>query len=73
MSEHVDVIVLGAGLSGIGAACRLRTEQVLTVVQLVAGPVLGHHAGQPQAVGRQTVSAPADAAQAFDDQGIAHG
>ena len=24
--EHVDVLVLGAGLSGIGAACRLRTE-----------------------------------------------
>ena len=24
--EHVDVIVVGAGLSGIGAACRLRTE-----------------------------------------------
>jgi cation diffusion facilitator CzcD-associated flavoprotein CzcO len=26
MSEHVDVLVIGAGLSGIGAACRLRTE-----------------------------------------------
>ncbi|MFC4786025.1 flavin-containing monooxygenase [Nocardioides sp. MAHUQ-72] len=24
--EHVDVLVVGAGLSGIGAACRLRTE-----------------------------------------------
>ncbi|MBZ5738061.1 flavin-containing monooxygenase [Nocardioides mangrovi] len=26
MTEHVDVLVVGAGLSGIGAACRLRTE-----------------------------------------------
>jgi monooxygenase len=26
MSEHVDVLIIGAGLSGIGAACRLRTE-----------------------------------------------
>jgi monooxygenase len=26
MSEHVDVLIVGAGLSGIGAACRLRTE-----------------------------------------------
>ena len=25
-TEHVDVLVIGAGLSGIGAACRLRTE-----------------------------------------------
>jgi cation diffusion facilitator CzcD-associated flavoprotein CzcO len=25
-SEHVDVLVVGAGLSGIGAACRLRVE-----------------------------------------------
>src|SRR6478672_28042 len=24
--EHVDVLIIGAGLSGIGAACRLRTE-----------------------------------------------
>jgi monooxygenase len=24
--EHVDVVIIGAGLSGIGAACRLRTE-----------------------------------------------
>ncbi len=24
--EHVDVLVIGAGLSGIGAACRLRIE-----------------------------------------------
>ena len=24
--EHVDVLIVGAGLSGIGAACRLRTE-----------------------------------------------
>ncbi|HEX8292510.1 MAG TPA: NAD(P)/FAD-dependent oxidoreductase, partial [Pyrinomonadaceae bacterium] len=24
--EHVDVLVVGAGLSGIGAACHLRTE-----------------------------------------------
>ncbi|MBB3045433.1 NAD(P)-binding protein [Nocardioides sp. LMS-CY] len=26
MTEHVDVLIVGAGLSGIGAACRLRTE-----------------------------------------------
>jgi cation diffusion facilitator CzcD-associated flavoprotein CzcO len=26
MNEHVDVLIVGAGLSGIGAACRLRTE-----------------------------------------------
>ncbi|GAA1159341.1 NAD(P)/FAD-dependent oxidoreductase [Nocardioides aquiterrae] len=26
MTEHVDVLIIGAGLSGIGAACRLRTE-----------------------------------------------
>ncbi|WP_028637780.1 flavin-containing monooxygenase [Nocardioides sp. URHA0032] len=26
MSEHVDVLIIGAGLSGIGAACRLSTE-----------------------------------------------
>src|SRR3954454_8137102 len=25
-SEHVDVLIVGAGLSGIGAACRLRTD-----------------------------------------------
>lgn len=25
-AEHVDVLIVGAGLSGIGAACRLRTE-----------------------------------------------
>ncbi|WP_193612536.1 flavin-containing monooxygenase [Nocardioides lijunqiniae] len=25
-TEHVDVLVIGAGLAGIGAACRLRTE-----------------------------------------------
>src|SRR5690348_7735209 len=25
-SKHVDVLIVGAGLSGIGAACRLRTE-----------------------------------------------
>lgn len=25
-TEHVDVLIVGAGLSGIGAACRLRTE-----------------------------------------------
>jgi monooxygenase len=25
-AEHVDVLIIGAGLSGIGAACRLRTE-----------------------------------------------
>jgi monooxygenase len=25
MTEHVDVLIVGAGLSGIGAACRLRT------------------------------------------------
>ena len=25
-SEHVDVLIVGAGLSGIGAACHLRTE-----------------------------------------------
>lgn len=24
-AEHVDVLVLGAGLSGVGAACHLRT------------------------------------------------
>src|SRR3712207_2718506 len=24
--EHVDVLVVGAGLSGVGAACHLRTE-----------------------------------------------
>src|SRR5690348_17426511 len=26
MTDHVDVLIVGAGLSGIGAACRLRTE-----------------------------------------------
>ena len=26
MTEHVDVLIVGAGLSGIGAACRLRTD-----------------------------------------------
>jgi cation diffusion facilitator CzcD-associated flavoprotein CzcO len=26
MAEHVDVLIVGAGLSGIGAACRLRVE-----------------------------------------------
>jgi cation diffusion facilitator CzcD-associated flavoprotein CzcO len=26
MSEHVDVLIVGAGLSGIGAACELRTR-----------------------------------------------
>jgi monooxygenase len=26
MAEHVDVLIVGAGLSGIGAACHLRTE-----------------------------------------------
>ena len=26
MTEHVDVLIIGAGLSGIGAACRLRAE-----------------------------------------------
>ncbi len=26
MSEHVDVLIVGAGLSGIGAACQLRTR-----------------------------------------------
>jgi monooxygenase len=26
MTEHVDVLIVGAGLSGIGAACRLRAE-----------------------------------------------
>ena len=26
MSEDVDVLIVGAGLSGIGAACRLRRE-----------------------------------------------
>lgn len=26
MSEHVDVLIVGAGLSGIGAACRLRRD-----------------------------------------------
>ncbi|MCW2850935.1 MAG: dependent oxidoreductase [Nocardioides sp.] len=25
-TEHVDVLIIGAGLAGIGAACRLRTE-----------------------------------------------
>jgi len=25
-AEHVDVLIVGAGLSGIGAACRLRAE-----------------------------------------------
>ena len=24
--EHVDVLIIGAGLSGIGAACQLRTR-----------------------------------------------
>jgi monooxygenase len=24
--EHVDVLIVGAGLSGIGAACHLRAE-----------------------------------------------
>ena len=24
--EHVDVLIVGAGLSGIGAACHLRDE-----------------------------------------------
>ena len=26
IAEHVDVLIVGAGLSGIGAACRLRTR-----------------------------------------------
>ena len=26
MTEHVDVLIVGAGLSGIGAACQLRTR-----------------------------------------------
>ncbi|POX40519.1 FAD-containing monooxygenase EthA [Streptomyces sp. Ru73] len=26
LPEHLDVVIVGAGLSGIGAACRLRTE-----------------------------------------------
>jgi monooxygenase len=26
MTEHVDVLIVGAGLSGIGAACHLREE-----------------------------------------------
>jgi monooxygenase len=25
-TEHLDVLIVGAGLSGVGAACRLRTE-----------------------------------------------
>ncbi len=35
MSEHVDVLIIGAGLSGIGAACRLRTEHPLRSVAVL--------------------------------------
>ncbi len=35
MSEHVDVLVVGAGLSGIGAACRLRRDRPGTSVAIL--------------------------------------
>ncbi len=37
MSEHVDVLIIGAGLSGIGAACRLRTEHPERSVAVLEG------------------------------------
>ena len=40
--EHVDVLVIGAGLSGVGAACHLRREcPTKTVVILEARERLG--------------------------------
>jgi monooxygenase len=36
-TEHVDVLVVGAGLSGIGAACRLRTRHPERSVALLEG------------------------------------
>jgi monooxygenase len=41
-AEHVDVIVVGAGLSGVGAACRLRMSRPAdTVVVLEARESMG--------------------------------
>ena len=44
--EHVDVVVVGAGLSGVGAAYRLQTERpgtsyVVLVVLEAGGPARG--------------------------------
>ncbi|MCW2845949.1 MAG: dependent oxidoreductase, partial [Nocardioides sp.] len=36
-TEHVDVLIVGAGLSGIGAACRLRTQHPGRSVALLEG------------------------------------
>ncbi|WP_395690236.1 flavin-containing monooxygenase [Nocardioides sp.] len=35
--EHVDVLIVGAGLSGIGAACRLRTDHPERSVAVLEG------------------------------------
>jgi cation diffusion facilitator CzcD-associated flavoprotein CzcO len=35
--EHLDVLIVGAGLSGIGAACRLRTEHPGKTVAILEG------------------------------------
>ena len=74
---HFDEIAHRRALAGVDAALeemsvRLRTEQGLTVVQLVAGAVLGDHPRQREAGGRQRIAAPADASQAFDRFGITH-
>ena len=36
-TEHVDVLIIGAGLSGIGAACRLRTEHPQRSIAVLEG------------------------------------
>jgi hypothetical protein len=52
---------------------RLGAEQRFAVMQLIAGTVLCHHAGQPPAVRRQGVPAPTNMAQSLDDVGLGHG
>ncbi|MBB6628063.1 NAD(P)/FAD-dependent oxidoreductase [Nocardioides sp. KIGAM211] len=37
MTEHVDVLIVGAGLSGIGAACRIREEHPERSVAVLEG------------------------------------